>query len=416
MIKALARADWYCGIVDKYCSTLKETLSELSGFGRTAMEIANGDTSSISGMNASFLGTIEETLRNFTYGKDGSGGLMAFFSSIAIAISLIFFLISILNLVTEDRFTPEFLVKFFARFVISFCVIIWSPTILKAIVDFGTEFATMAGNAAAEAAGKVGGTADEAFDIAGLETLIKNHEAYYYNDVTWPGYPTAGAVANGIKQGGAPWSWHESIRTATSVIISPVYAISLLASKKLGTMGQMGPAMGLSMEMVLLMFFRIVSLAITVAVIFIVLTRIMELYVRGAFLPVAAALMSDDGWRGSGGRYFRKLMSLATQNAVVLVIANVFGIMCNSAMKNIFISAITAQTHLTDSSGKIIGCTVDHKTLAEIAVCKACLNEIPAPINLPILKPMLLCIIICVAGLAMMFKAAGLVDDIWGAR
>lgn len=245
--------------------------------------------------------------------------------------------------------------------------------------------------------------------------LIKNHEAYYYKDVTWPGYPTKNAVANGIKQGGAPWSWHEVLRSAGYIIISPVNALNM-AGKTLGTMGQVGPAMGLSMEMVLLMFFRIVSFGITVAVIFIVLTRIMELYVRGAFLPVAAAMMSDDGWRGSGGRYFRKLLSLATQNAVVLVIANVFGVMCRAAMQNIFVSAITAQTHLTDNSGNIIGCATNHKTLAEIAVCKACLNEIPAPINLPIIKPMLLCIIICVAGLAMMFKAAGLVDDIWGAR
>lgn len=380
------------------------------------MEIVNSDVSSVSGMDASFLSGIEETLQDFVYGKDGSGGLMAYFSSIAIAISLIFFLISILQLVTEDRFTPEFLVKFFAKFVISFCVIIWSPYILKAIIEFGVDFSKMAGDAASEAAGKAGGVADEAFDVAGLETLIKNHEAYYYTDVTWTGYPTAGAIANGIKQGGAPWSWHEVLRSAASIIISPINALNVV-SKKLGSMGQIGPALGLSMEMVTLMLFRLISLAITAIVIFIVLTRIMELYVRGSFLPIAAAMMSDDGWKGSGGRYFRKLLSLASQNAAVLVIANIFGVMSNSAMKKIFVSAITAQTHLKDSSGKIVaGCTEVHNTLADIAVCKACLNEIPAPINLPILKPMIICIIICVAGIAMMFKAASLMDDIWGAR
>lgn len=371
---ALLRADWYCNTVEKYCSKLEETLSELSGFGKTAMDVATGDTGQ-SGMDANFLNGVESTLRKFVYG-DGSGGLMSYFSSIAIAIAMVFFLISILQLVTEDRFTPEFLVKFFAKFVISFCIIMWSPTILKAIIDFGAEFATMAGNAAAERAGSV---ANEAFDVSGLETLMKNHEAYYYKDVTWPGYPTAGAVANGIQQG---------------------------ANKKLGFIGQIGPALGLSMEMATLSIFHIVSLVITGVVMFIVLTRILELYVRGCFLPIAAALMSDDGWKGSGGRYFRKIMSLASQNAVVLVVANVFGVMASSAMGGIFVSAIKAQT----------GCTIDHATLADIAVCKACLDEIPAPINLPIFKPMLICIIICVAGVPLMFKAASIMDDIWGAR
>lgn len=392
---AIKRADWYCGIVDKYCNALKDVLAELGGWGKTAMEVVSGSASEVDGMDAGFLGDIEGTLQKFVYGgADASGGFMGYMCSIAISISLIFFLISILQLVTEDRFTPEFLVKFFAKFVISFCVILWSPDILRYIIEFGSAFATMAGNAAIKLNGEV---AAEAFDVTGIEQLIKNHEAYYYKDVTWPGYP----MGQGITQGGAPWSWHEITQHGISVV-----SMLDVINKKLGFTGQIGPAMGLSMDMVILSLFRVVSLVITFVSVLLVLTRIMELYVRGSFLPIAAALMSDDGWRGSGGRYFRKLMSLATQNAVILVIANVFGTMCSAAMGSTFVDSITAQT----------GCTAPHATLADIAVCKACLNEIPAPIDLPIFKPMLICIVICVAGVSMMFKANAIVDDIWGAR
>lgn len=393
MIAALARADWYCSVVDKYCFKLKEILSELSGFGKTAMQVIKGDPKTSLG-DMTFLNSIEDTLKNFVYGADASGGIMQYLCSIAIAIAMTFFLISILQLVTEDRFTPEFLVKFFAKFVIAFCVILWSPQILQAIVEFGFAFSSEVGDKASAIAGEV---ADKAFDINGIEQLIKNHETYYYTDVTWPGYPTADAISNGITQGAAPWDWKD-IRGLADAL--------KYFSKKLGFTGQIGPALGLSMEMATLNLFHIVSLVITAIVLLIVLTRIMELYVRGSFLPVAAALMSDDGWRGSGGRYFRKLMSLATQNAAVLVVANVFGVMASSAMGGIFVSSIKAQT----------GCTKPHATLADIAICQECLNEIPAPINLPVLKPMLLCIIICVAGIAMMFKANAIVDDIWGAR
>lgn len=390
MIAALARADWYCNTVDKYCNKLKEILSELSGFGKTAIQVIKGDPETSLG-NMTFLNSIEDTLKDFVYGSDG---IMTYMCSIAIAISMIFFLISILQLVTEDKFTPEFLVKFFAKFVIAFCVIMWSPQILQAIVEFGFAFSSEVGDKASAIAGEV---ADNAFDANGIVQLIKNHEAYYYKDVTWPGYPTKGAVANGITQGAAPWNWKD---------IRGLADVWNYFNKTLGFTGQIGPAIGLSMEMATLSIFHLVALAITAIVMLIMITRILELYVRGAFLPVAAALMSDDGWRGSAGRYFRKLMSLATQNAVILVIANIFGVMASSAMGSTFVDSIVSQT----------GCTKVHETLADIAVCKACLNEIPAPIDLPIFKPMLICIIICVAGIALMFKAAAIVDDIWGAR
>lgn len=400
-MKILARADWYCGAIDKYCDKLQDTLSELSGFGDTALEIASGGKSSVTGMDASSLVKIEDMLRDFVYGKNASGGLMGYFSSIAIAISVVFFLISIIQLVTEDRFTPEFLVKFFAKFVISFCIIIWSPTILKTIVEFGTTFSNMAGEAAGEVSGLV---SDNLFDVSGLRTLVKNHEAYYYKDVTWPGYPTADAAKNGIKQGAAPWDWAE-LRDARG--LADVWNFF---SKNLGFVGQIGPALNLMMDSVLLNIFHIVAMVITLVVMFIVITRVLELYVRGAFLPIAAALMSDDGWKGAGGRYFRKLMSLATQNAVVLVVTNVFGLMAKTTMENEFVRAITSQTGCTGTPSD------PHQTLADIAICKACLDEIPAPISLPFFKPMLLCIVICVAGISLMFKANAIVDDLWGAR
>lgn len=86
------------------------------------------------------------------------------------------------------------------------------------------------------------------------------------------------------------------------------------------------------MEGALLGIFKFLSYFLNAIVMFIVISRIMELYVRGSFLPIAASLMSDNGWKGSGGRYFRKLMSLATQSAAIMVVANVFSVVMRSAI------------------------------------------------------------------------------------
>ena len=38
------------------------------------------------------------------------------------------------------------------------------------------------------------------------------------------------------------------------------------------------------------------------------------------FFPIAMGLMSDDGWRGAGGRYLKKFLAVCCQSAVLVVI------------------------------------------------------------------------------------------------
>lgn len=73
----------------------------------------------------------------------------------------------------------------------------------------------------------------------------------------------------------------------------------------------------------------LVSLILYVVVYIVGFTRILELYIRATFMPVAMGLLSDDGWRGAGGRYIRKFLAISSQGAVLCCI----GILSNKAMQ-----------------------------------------------------------------------------------
>lgn len=50
-------------------------------------------------------------------------------------------------------------------------------------------------------------------------------------------------------------------------------------------------------------------------------TRLFEMGARGCFLPIAMGMMSDDGWRGAGGRYLKKFLAVCCQSAAMVVIS-----------------------------------------------------------------------------------------------
>lgn len=374
--------------VDGYIGNIRDVVEELNNFGNNALEVVVGGTTDgadlgISGtvvssdgvQNWQFVADIEATLRGFVIGTDSDMGMMGYLCSIAIAISMIFFLISIIQLVTEDRFTPEFLVKFFAKFVIAFCVIVWSPKILAYMVDFGYALTKAIASGAKELMENT-----EGFNPTVLEALVKNHSIRHFKNVGWANWPRDGWSSVPAKDGATKmelWGVWEAFK----------YWLE-------------GSTLGI------IKFF---SFLLNAVVMFIAISRIIELYVRGAFLPIAAALMSDDGWKGSGGRYFRKLMSLATQNAAVILVASVFGAMMQTALSSIFTTSILGKYKLVCDKGHLM-------TLEAVYKCKTCLDQIPAPIDVPVMKPMLLCMVLCAAGLSIMFKTIHIMDDIWGAR
>ncbi len=91
----------------------------------------------------------------------------------------------------------------------------------------------------------------------------------------------------------------------------------------------------------------VASLAIKVLVYVIAFTRLIELCARGCFIPIAAGLVSDDGWRGAGGRYFRKFLAICSQSAILVVIGKIasyaLGTIGNSILTNLP-SLVTAGT------------------------------------------------------------------------
>ena len=139
----------------------------------------------------------------------------------------------------------------------------------------------------------------------------------------------------------------------------------------------------------------IATLVITVVVYIICLTRLLEMMVRGIFMPIACAMLSDDGWRGSGGRYIRKFIGICAQGAVLVVLGNITtNIMSKivSNLKGTMTTAIQVQIGKANSGsgeadfsffGKIVS-----STLAIVGVAVACVS--------------------------LMFKSIGIVNDAFG--
>lgn len=67
----------------------------------------------------------------------------------------------------------------------------------------------------------------------------------------------------------------------------------------------------------------IISFVVIVVAYIVGFTRLLELGVRGAFMPIALGLIADDGWRGPGGRYIRKFIAVCVQGAALIVISTV---------------------------------------------------------------------------------------------
>lgn len=55
----------------------------------------------------------------------------------------------------------------------------------------------------------------------------------------------------------------------------------------------------------------------------------MEMSVRASFMPIAFALLADDGWRGAGGRYIRKYLAICCQSVVLCMIGGLHSIAFN---------------------------------------------------------------------------------------
>ena len=233
--------------------------------------------------------------------------IMMQMQGIGMAIAVLFFLISLVELTTQDRMNIEVFVKFFAKLAIAFGVILYLDKIVAGVYEFGSALTGV-------------------IEYAGAKIDMNNE------------------IENAIRAEDA----------------SAAMGLGNVIVDLLKTIISMFPMLILSSLLILLCY--IISFS-----------RIIELGVRTMFLPIAVALISDDGWRGAGGRYIRKFVALVCQAAVLVGIA--------------VITDLALKAAATASIGKLGG----------MSQCVAI---------------MVGCSIACVA---MMFKSIGIVNDIFGA-
>lgn len=245
---------------------------------------------------------------------------MNMMQGIGLALALLFFLIALLELTTSERLTLEFFVKFFGKLAISVALIIYAPEIVKWIGQFASAFTSM---------------------IAGW------HIEKSFNSTLEASY--GGAVKKFFEAECAGLGWIMMILEAALV------ALVLL----------------------------ILALVLYMVAYVLALSRVIEMTVRGIFIPIAFGLISDDGWRGAGGRYIKKYVAVCCQGAMLTLIAKAMTMLINTTVTACFQKMInhpgTGATSLTTPFGIALFVTG-----------------------------------ICVAGISVMFKSIGLINDVFG--
>lgn len=172
-------------------------------------------------------------------------------SGVGLAISLLFFIIALLELSTTERLTLEYFIKFFSKLAIAVALIIACP---KLIENIGLFASALAQEFAVE--GKIPKEVSE-------DTFIK----FMQNEA-----------------GGLKW---------ISILISGILTAGIM---------------------------NLVSLVLLVLTWVVAFSRVLEMSIRGCFLPIAIGMMSDDGWRGAGGRYIRKYIAICCQSSVIVLV------------------------------------------------------------------------------------------------
>lgn len=139
-----------------------------------------------------------------------------------------------------------------------------------------------------------------------------------------------------------------------------------------------------SISTVMCVFMILAALICMIVVSIAGLTRVLEFAVRGAFLPIGVAALADDGWHGSGGRYFKRLLALGLQGAVIILAVKIIDFLLQQTGNNIMNAALSN-----------IGYTI-------------------AAILLLPLTMFVMFLIIMIGGIAVMFKGMQIANDMVG--
>ena len=247
--------------------------------------------------------------------------------AVGAAIAMAFFLIQLLELTTQERFTIEFFIKFFGKLVISIALILACKTITEQLWNFGEAFTSLINKNYTTV------TADTT--VGNSSTLLKDK----LNDNSQEG--------NSDKQ--------QFIDAAINEY-KDVNTISLIL--EFGVVG---------------LVLYLMSLILIIVVYIVSFTRVLEMSVRAVFMPIAFALLSDDGWRGAGGRYIKKFIAICAQGAVLILIGEVASF-----------AILTSMTTVGSNNGNFLMSIVIDLGIAY-------------------------------AGISMMFRSIGIINDVFGA-
>lgn len=192
--------------------------------------------------------------------------------SLGFALSLLFFLTSIIEFAKEERLTLETFIKHFSKFFVAVGFVAFSDRILTACWGLGNEMAKFLGKVVA--------------------------------------LPSGGALAeNSQLRNVIEWA-----------LVNQDIAAQAPAEPDLGFFAGIGNLFSiLGMGLI----FNIVGYILLGVMYFISFSRLIEMGTRGAFLPVAFGLIADDGWRGAGGRYLKKFIAVVAQVGILIVISRI---------------------------------------------------------------------------------------------
>ena len=187
------------------------------------------------------------------------------------AMCMLFFIVALLELTTQDRMTLEFFIKFFAKLAIGVAVIYYLTDIVTTIQTFGSTFP----NWIATEVSLSPGSADT--------------------------FPTSEEIAETLLNGAEG----SKIGIGIRAVLSAYTTVGILS-----------------------IFFLVIEIVTYV----IAFSRIIELNIRMIFLPIACGMLSDDGWHGGGGRYLRKYFAIVAQGGVLVLIGKVYGMAVYAVM------------------------------------------------------------------------------------
>ena len=245
-------------------------------------EVVSGDSSTIIGTVNNMIGSKVETF-------------FPVIQSFAFAIAMMFCLFHIVDLAASERLNLETLVKTFGQLGLAIGLIAATPTFFTKIQELGVAIANLTGSHFATSGDVLFENSDQ------LEERLLN-------------------------------IFHDAVHEHQSLIGDVIDAITLDAFD-INVMGKCfllcGACLVTTVPTILF------ALAMLVCVYMVGFTRIVELNIRGAFLPVGLAMLSDDGFKGAGGRYLKRFIAVCCQGMVIAFIGALYHIMYGASINNI---------------------------------------------------------------------------------